>query len=153
VSGRVRSPCAEALGAVGVFFVQISWPTRLLFALAALVLGWVLRLADSGPGGNRRTYEAVSRAGFSANCPCGPGHGAARSIAACVPEARRAGSPTIGSSSWVHGFNVDSKSAHKTYEDFLDRLRTQAWPTPLERLGTFWGFHWPGDHRFPGRYR
>jgi hypothetical protein len=24
----------------------------------------------------------------------------------------------------------------------------QAWPAPLERYGAFFGFHWPGDHRF-----
>lgn len=36
-----------ALGAAGVFFIRITWPTRLLFALAALVLGgffaWLAR--------------------------------------------------------------------------------------------------------------
>lgn len=48
----------------------------------------------------------------------------------------------------VHGFNVDMASARETYEEFLRRLETQAWPAPLERYGAFFGFHWPGDHRF-----
>jgi Alpha/beta hydrolase of unknown function (DUF900) len=47
----------------------------------------------------------------------------------------------------VHGFNVDAKHAHKTYQDFLIRLQAQTWPTPLDSFGAFWGFHWPGDHR------
>lgn len=47
----------------------------------------------------------------------------------------------------VHGFNVDSKSARQTYRQFLNRLETEVWPTPLAKFGAFWGFHWPGDHQ------
>lgn len=48
----------------------------------------------------------------------------------------------------VHGFNVDMASARGTYEEFLGRLETQVWPAPLKRYGAFFGFYWPGDHRF-----
>jgi hypothetical protein len=48
----------------------------------------------------------------------------------------------------VHGFNVDMASARERYEEFLSRLEVRAWPAPLERYGAFFGFHWPGDHRF-----
>lgn len=47
----------------------------------------------------------------------------------------------------VHGFNVDCKGAQHTYQEFLERLQVQAWPTPLQSYGAFWGFYWPGDHR------
>ena len=47
----------------------------------------------------------------------------------------------------VHGFNVNSKSARQTYQEFLNRLQVQVWPSPLESYGAFWGFNWPGDHR------
>jgi esterase/lipase superfamily enzyme len=48
----------------------------------------------------------------------------------------------------VHGFNVAIASARKTNEEFLRDLGTQVWPATVKRYGAFFGFDWPGDHRF-----
>src|ERR1700761_9389068 len=46
----------------------------------------------------------------------------------------------------IHGYQNSETAAQRSYDRFRSVLRTALWLTSEERLGTFWDFHWPGDH-------
>lgn len=46
----------------------------------------------------------------------------------------------------VHGFNVSAAEARSTYQEFLTLLMKKDFRFSLDSFGSWWGFHWPGDH-------
>ena len=46
----------------------------------------------------------------------------------------------------IHGYQNSETAAMRSYDRFRGVLRTALWIDSEEELGTFWEFHWPGDH-------
>jgi Alpha/beta hydrolase of unknown function (DUF900) len=46
----------------------------------------------------------------------------------------------------IHGFQNSESKAHQSYSKFRAALRSALWLHDEQLLGTFWEFHWPGDH-------
>ncbi|WP_405776014.1 alpha/beta hydrolase [Streptomyces sp. NBC_01538] len=46
----------------------------------------------------------------------------------------------------VHGFQNSEERATRSYEEFMDRLSDAIRPSRIDALGSFWQYHWPGDH-------
>jgi hypothetical protein len=46
----------------------------------------------------------------------------------------------------IHGFQNSEGKARRSYTEFRKALRAALWIDDEGQLGSFWGFHWPGDH-------
>jgi pimeloyl-ACP methyl ester carboxylesterase len=46
----------------------------------------------------------------------------------------------------IHGFQNSTEKARRSYEGFRGALRAALWLGDENVLGSFWEFHWPGDH-------
>jgi esterase/lipase superfamily enzyme len=46
----------------------------------------------------------------------------------------------------IHGYNNTRAKARRSFEKFRGELRINAWCRDEKVLGSFVGFHWPGDH-------
>ncbi|WP_353962340.1 alpha/beta hydrolase [Streptomyces sp. NBC_00452] len=60
------------------------------------------------------------------------------------------GSPrSLGQSRFIiliHGFQNSESKASASYEKFRRALGVAIWPRCVDILGSFWEYHWPGDH-------
>jgi pimeloyl-ACP methyl ester carboxylesterase len=46
----------------------------------------------------------------------------------------------------IHGFQNSEEKARRSYESFRRALRAAMWISDENSIGSFWEFHWPGDH-------